>query len=162
MTNDYLLFLTKHQNKKIDEMADVKVKTDYSNISKLTGMQITERDADAGLIKASFLAKEDFTNSIENVQGGILTVMLDDLMGYALGITLPLDEFAPTANLNVSFLRPVAVGKLHGEGRVLKKEGDIYFLAAKLYNSQNEIVASATAKAKRGRIVQATVQLTKL
>ncbi len=136
-------------------MTDVTVKTDYSNISKLTAMDIYLRDADSGVIKARFQAKDEFTNSIENVQGGMLTVMLDDLMGYALGITLPLDEFAPTANLNVSFLRPVAVGELHGEGRVLKCDGDIYYLAAKLYNSDDQIVASATAKAKRGRIVQA-------
>ena len=136
-------------------MTDVRVKTDYSNISKLTGMDIYYRDTEAGVIKAKFLAKEAFTNSIDNVQGGMLTVMLDDLMGYALGITMPLDEFAPTANLNVSFLRPVAVGELHGEGRVLKCDGDIYYLAAKLYNSDGNIVASATAKAKRGAIVQA-------
>ncbi len=136
-------------------MTDVTVKTDYSNISKLTAMDIYLRDADSGVIKARFQAKDEFTNSIENVQGGMLTVMLDDLMGYALGITLPLDEFAPTANLNVSFLRPVAVGELHGEGRVLKCDGDIYYLAAKRYNSDDQIVASATAKAKRGRIVQA-------
>ena len=137
-------------------MSEVTVKTHLSNVSMLMGMDITERDSAQGVVKASFVADDTFTNSIGNIQGGILTAMLDDLMGYALGITLPTTEFAPTANLNVSFIRPVAVGQLHGEGRVLKKDGDIYFLAAKLFNDNEAIVASATAKAKRGAIVVAT------
>lgn len=136
-------------------MSAVTVKTHYSNVSVLMGMNIMERDTEQGFIKATFEASDTFTNSIGNVQGGILTAMLDDLMGYALGITLPITEFAPTANLNVSFLRPVAVGRLHGEGRVLKKDENVYFLAAKLFNAKGDIVASATSKAKRGAIVVA-------
>jgi len=132
-----------------------KVIQGYSNVSRLMAMDITEADAEKGFVQASFYASDDFTNSIGNVQGGILTAMLDDLMGYALGITLPDDEFSPTANLNVSFLKPVAVGKLWGRGEVLKRDGQVYILAAKLYNAQEQMVASATAKAKRGRIVKA-------
>ena len=127
----------------------------YSNISKLLGMSITLADAEHGIIEASFAASADFGNSIGNIQGGILTAMLDDLMGYALGITLPVDRFAPTANLNVSFLRPAASGTLHGRGEILKKDGDIYHLAAKLYNERNELLAAATCKAKEGIIRRA-------
>ncbi|MCK5881675.1 MAG: PaaI family thioesterase [Sinobacterium sp.] len=136
-------------------MKEPTVSTRYSHVSQLMGMQITVSDSHKGIIEASFKAADCFTNSIGNIQGGILTAMLDDLMGYALGITMPLDEFAPTANLNVSFLRPVAIGTLQGRGQILKQDGDIYHLAAKLFNSDGNIVASATAKAKRGRIVQA-------
>lgn len=127
----------------------------YSNISKRLGMNITVADADKGVVEARFEATHDFQNSIGNIQGGILTAMLDDLMGYALGITLPVTEFAPTANVNVSFIRPAAVGQLHGRGEILKAEGDVYFLAAKLYNAANELLAAATAKAKRGEINRA-------
>jgi len=120
----------------------------YSNASKLFGMEITAANSEIGELEASFDAKAIFTNTAGNIQGGILTAMLDDLMGYALGITLPPTQFAPTANLNVSFLRPVTIGRLHGKGLILKKEEQVYHLAAKLYNTQGELLASATSKSK--------------
>lgn len=125
----------------------------YSNASKLFGMEITTANSDLGELEANFNARDIFNNTADNIQGGILTAMLDDLMGYALGITLPLDQFAPTANLNVSFLRPAKVGVLYGKGQVLKREGDVFHLAGKLYNDKNELVASATAKAKRMQMI---------
>jgi uncharacterized protein (TIGR00369 family) len=121
----------------------------YSKASKLLGMEITLANPETGELEANFNAQNIFNNTADNIQGGILTAMLDDLMGYALGITLPATQFAPTANLNVSFLRPAKVGVLHGKGQVLKQEGDVFHLAGKLYNDKNELVASATAKAKR-------------
>ena len=127
----------------------------YSNVSKLLSMQVCVADKVNGKIEATFEATHSFENSIGNIQGGILTAMLDDLMGYALGITLPTNRFAPTANLNVSFIRPAAVGLLHGKGEVLKSEGDLYYLAAKLYNAQGQLLAAATSKAKAGVINRA-------
>ena len=129
-----------------------RVKSGYSNVSQLFGMHIVEADSVNGIIEATFQAGPQFTNSIGNVQGGILTAMLDDLMGYALGITMPKTHFAPTANLNVSFLRPAALGELHGRGEILKKEGPIYHLAGKIFNENNELLAAATCKAKEGLI----------
>ncbi|NRB40219.1 MAG: PaaI family thioesterase [Pseudomonadales bacterium] len=132
--------------------AEEGVKIGYSNISSLLGMTITVADRDKGIIEASFNATEQFHNSIGNIQGGILTAMLDDLMGYALGITMPSDRFAPTANLNVSFLRPAAAGILHGRGEILKQDNGLYQLAGKLYNARGELLAAATCKAKAGQI----------
>ncbi len=124
----------------------------YSNASQLFSMDITIADTEKGVIEARFEATSQFTNTVGNIQGGILTAMLDDLMGYALGITLPTTQFAPTANLNVSFLRSAQVGELHGKGEILKQEGDLYYLAGKLYNKSGDLLAAATAKAKRGDI----------
>lgn len=136
-------------------MASESIIIGYSNISKMLGMTVTLADSQQGIIDADFLASADFENSIGNIQGGILTAMLDDLMGYALGITLPVTRFAPTANLNVSFLRPAAAGKLRGRGEILKKDAGVYQLAAKLYNDAGELVAAATSKAKEGEINRA-------
>jgi uncharacterized protein (TIGR00369 family) len=137
---------------KQDVMTLEKYKNHYSRCSRLLGMDITFADEQAGILEANFVAQEGFANTVGNVQGGVLTAMLDDLMGYALGITLPATQFAPTANLTVSFLRPAQAGVLHGKGQVLKQEGDIYHLAAKLYNASGELVAAATAKAKLGHV----------
>jgi len=110
------------------------------------GMNVAKVDAEAGVVEAEFEGKPEFANPIGHVQGGFLAAMLDDTMGPALGCQLAAGEFAPTLNLNVSFLKPAKPGKLRGVGRVVKKGKDVCYLAAEL--SQNgEIVASATATA---------------
>ncbi|MBL4868031.1 MAG: PaaI family thioesterase, partial [Pseudomonadales bacterium] len=107
-------------------------------------------DREAGVIEANFEAKKTFHNSVGNIQGGILVAMLDDLMGYALGITLPKTQFAPTANMNISFLRPVSTGLVRGKGMILKNDGDVFHLSSKLYNEAGDVIAAATARAKLG------------
>jgi uncharacterized protein (TIGR00369 family) len=124
----------------------------YSNASSLLGMKVNSFDRELGVLEASFVAHSDFFNRAGNIQGGIVTAMLDDLMGYALGLSLPADKFAPTANLNVSFLRPAKTGALSGRGQILKREGAVYHLAGKLYNEAGELVAAATSKAKLGNL----------
>jgi uncharacterized protein (TIGR00369 family) len=72
--------------------------------------------------------------------------MLDDSMGPALACQLDAGEFAPTLNLNISFLKPAKPGKLRGVGRVLRKGKDVCYLAGELYQGE-DLVASATATA---------------
>ena len=110
------------------------------------GAVITAVDAEGASAEVEFQGKPEFTNPAGHVQGGFLAAMLDDTMGPALAATLARGEFAPTLNLNVSFMRPAKVGTLVGKGRVLKRGKGICFLAAELYQD-GELVASATATA---------------
>jgi uncharacterized protein (TIGR00369 family) len=115
-------------------------------VAATLGMQITKVDAESGVVEADFEGKPEFTNPVGNVQGGILAAMLDDTMGPALACQLAAGEFAPTLNLNISFLKPAKPGKLRGVGRVVRKGRDVCVLAGEL--SQNgELVATATATA---------------
>ena len=115
-------------------------------VAATLGMRITRVDADAGVVEAEFEGKPEFTNPVGNVQGGILAAMLDDSMGPALACQLGAGEFAPTLNLNISFLKPAKPGKLRGVGRVLRKGKDVCYLAGELYQGE-DLVASATATA---------------
>jgi uncharacterized protein (TIGR00369 family) len=115
-------------------------------VAATLGMSITRVDAEAGVVEADFEGKPEFTNPVGNLQGGILAAMLDDTMGPALACQLAAGEFAPTLNLNISFLKPAKPGKLRGVGRVVRKWKDVCYLAGEL--SQNgELVATATATA---------------
>jgi uncharacterized protein (TIGR00369 family) len=115
-------------------------------VAATLGMRITRVDADAGVVEAEFEGKPEFTNPVGNVQGGILAAMLDDSMGPALACQLAAGEFAPTLNLNISFLKAARPGKLRGVGRVVRRGKDVCYLAGEL--SQNgELVATATATA---------------
>lgn len=97
-------------------------------------------------IEVEFDGKPEFTNPAGNIQGGFLAAMLDDTMGPALAATLKADEFAPTLNLNVSFIKPAKVGHIQGIGRIAKRGKEVCFLSGELLQD-GEIVACATATA---------------
>jgi len=110
------------------------------------GIAILEVSPEAGTIRVEFEGRPEFTNPVGNIQGGFLAAMLDDTMGPALAATLGAGEFAPTLNLNVSFVKPARVGKLQGQGRVVKRGREVCHLAGELYQG-GELIASATATA---------------
>ena len=114
----------------------------------LLGFRLSWVAPERGEIEVFFEAGEQFTNPIGNVQGGILAAMLDDTLGPALAATLGPDEFAPTLEIKVSFLRPAKPGRLVGRGRVVHRGGTIAFLAGDLFDDTGAQVASATATAR--------------
>jgi uncharacterized protein (TIGR00369 family) len=120
-------------------------------VAQTLGMKITRVSEAEGVVEAEFDGKPEFTNPAGNVQGGILAAMLDDSMGPALACQLGAGEFAPTLNLNISFLKPAKPGKLRGVGRVVRKGKDVCYLSGELYQD-GEMVASATATALIRRI----------
>jgi uncharacterized protein (TIGR00369 family) len=115
-------------------------------VAETLGIRFVAIDAEAGTIEVEFDGKEAFLNPMGNVQGGILTAMLDDTMGPALAATLAAGEFAPTVNLNVQFFSPARVGAIQGKGRVERRGKDICYLSGELLQ-QGKIVAKATAVA---------------
>lgn len=123
--------------------------------AKTLGIRFMQIDAEAGTIETEFQARQEFTNPAGNIQGGFLAAMLDDSMGPALAATLAVGEFAPTLNLNVSYLRAAKVGLIQGKACVVKRGKDICFLAGELYQD-GHLIATATATAMvRNMVVQA-------
>jgi uncharacterized protein (TIGR00369 family) len=108
------------------------------------GIRILSVSPDAGTIEVEFDGKPEFTNPAGQIQGGFLAAMLDDTVGPLISSTLRAGEFAPTLNLNVSFAKPAAVGKLLGKGRIVRRGKDVSILAGELYQS-SELIATATA-----------------
>ena len=115
-------------------------------VAETLGIRFTSIDADAGTIEVEFDGREAFRNYVGNIQGGLLSAMLDDTMGPALAATLAAGEAAVTASLNVQFLSPARVGVIQGKGRVDKRGRDVCYLSAEL-SQQGKIVAKATAVA---------------
>ena len=110
------------------------------------GSVVKQVSPDDGTIEVEFEGKVEFTNPAGSIQGGFLAAMLDAAMAQALAATMRADEIAPTLNLNISFLRPGAVGKFQGNGRVIRKGKDVCFLSGDLLQ-RDELIASATATA---------------
>lgn len=113
----------------------------------LLGSRITEVDAQAGVLRAHYLAADAFRNPAGTVQGGLLGAMLDDLCASLVDATLREGEAVATLSLNLSFLRPAQVGALQGEARVQRRGRDVCHVAATLLQDGKE-VASAMAVCK--------------
>lgn len=112
------------------------------------GWETLEAEPDSGRIRVRFQASPQFCNPTGNVQGGFLSAMLDDLMGTALATTFEAGEFSPTLELKVSFLEPVQPGPLIGEGRVVRRGGQVAFLEGTLFNEAGDEVATGTATSR--------------
>jgi uncharacterized protein (TIGR00369 family) len=101
-----------------------------------------------GHVRVRYTAKPEFANPQGAIQGGFLAAMLDDAMGPALFTTLGAQDFAPTIEMKVSFLRGARPGPLIAEGRVVHQTKSLAFLEGTLATEDGELVAMATATAR--------------
>lgn len=107
--------------------------------------RLTSVTPETGEVAATFTAREEFLNSMGNVQGGFLAAMLDAALGSALACTLATGEFAPTLELKVNYLRPVGAGPIAGRARVVHRGGRVAFLAGELLDEDGQPMTTATA-----------------
>jgi uncharacterized protein (TIGR00369 family) len=122
-------------------------RVDLPPATSTLGFELIAVDPDAGTIEVRFLAADSFLNPVGVIQGGFLAAMLDETLGPALIATLGPDQFAPTADLHIQFLRPAKPGRLIGRGRVVRKGRDLGFMSGELVDGSGEVVAVATATA---------------
>jgi len=116
----------------------------------LLGWQVLE--AEPGRIRVTFQGKPDFYNPVGFVQGGILTAMLDGVMGAAAVSLLAPGESITTLDMNASFMQSVRDVKLVAEGRVAHRGGSTVFMDGTLTLEDGSLVATATATGRVARI----------
>lgn len=101
-----------------------------------------------GHVRVRYTARPEFANPQGAIQGGFLAAMLDDAMGPALFTTLAAEDFAPTIEMKVNFLRPARPGPLMAEGRVVHQTRSLAFLEGTLSTEDGELIATASATAR--------------
>jgi uncharacterized protein (TIGR00369 family) len=113
-------------------------------ITTTLGGQIQTVDLAAGTLQSTYLATPDFLNPAGQVQGGMLSAMLDDVTAFLVTATLADREFCATLNLNVSFLRPAQAGRLEGRAQLVRRGRDVCNVSGELWQG-GKLVASAVA-----------------
>lgn len=116
-----------------------------SPVRVLLGWQLLDVNPQAGMLRAQFKAKPAFLNPAGVVQGGLLTAMLDNVMGAALGARLKPGQFVVTLELKTSFFHPAREGILIGEGQVIQQGKSIGFLEGHLTDTEENLIAKASA-----------------
>ena len=111
--------------------------------AQLTPFSILSADLAGGAVTVEFAPQPAFANHFDAVQGGFAVAMVDvvlTLAGFAL-----VREWLPTLEIKTSFLAPLPVGPVRGEGRILKAGRRVVFADAQLSGGGSPaVIATAT------------------
>src|SRR4030095_8925478 len=127
--------------------------------ARLLGWKVLQAEPGSGRIRVRCEPPRHFTNPLANVKGGFLAAMLDETLGPALATTFEAQEFAPTLELKVNFIRAAKPGAIIGVGYVVHRGNSVAFLQGELRHSEGEIVATATATARLVRVEAGSFKL---
>lgn len=112
------------------------------------GWELIDQWPDEGRIELAFHPTAAMLNPRGTVQGGFVAAMLDDTMGPAL-VTMSAGAQVPvTMDMHVSFMRPVAPGRVIAKGRVVSRTRSTAFLEAELFDEAGTLLARATSTAQ--------------
>lgn len=101
--------------------------------------------AEKGSITAEFVVRPDQLNHAGVMHGGIISTILDEMMGVTL-ITYEIEHLYVTINLYVDFLFGAKSGeKLKAVSQVYRVGKKIANVEAKLYNESGQLIAKATS-----------------
>ena len=114
------------------------------------GMDIVELDTKAMTCTVTFAQRPEMQNFGGVVQGGIISAMLDDAMGFLAFVSLNGKYAMGTIDLHTQFFKAVPMdAHLVGKARVVKSGNSVIFTEAFLYlNGNDEPAARATASQK--------------
>ena len=93
----------------------------------------------------------EFCHTVDIVQGGFITAMLDASMAHVVIAAEHGKVRVSSIDINVSFLRPARAGSYTAVGSIVKSGRTIAFLKAELYSAKGELVATATSSAHLSR-----------
>jgi uncharacterized protein (TIGR00369 family) len=105
----------------------------------------TLKKAELGSISVEFEVREDQCNHAGVLHGGIISTMLDELMGMTL-ITVEIDHLYVTVNLHVDFLFGAKAGEIVTVTSEVYRVGKkIANVEAKMYNADGKILAKGSS-----------------
>ena len=131
-----IAFLNQHLNRKIAD----------GNPNPISNwLDGTLKKAEMGSISVEFVVREDQCNHAGVLHGGIISTMLDELMGMTL-ITIEIDYLYVTINLHVDFLFGAKAGEIITvTSEVFRVGKKIANVEAKMYNAEGKILAKGSS-----------------
>lgn len=120
-------------------------------INETLGAEQLEGDPARGWIRIRYEVDGRYDNGSGLVQGGILGAMLDNVMSRALGQRLDVDQIIQTLEMKTTFIGPAPIGRLIGEGQVVRQGRSIIFLEGRLFSEAGDMLVTASSTAKLGK-----------
>jgi uncharacterized protein (TIGR00369 family) len=98
-------------------------------------------------LRMDFDIGREYCHTVDIVQGGFITAMLDASMAHAVLAAEHFKVRVSSIDINVSFLRPARAGAFAAVGSIVKAGRSVAFLKAELFTDKGELVATATSSA---------------
>ncbi|MEH6517615.1 MAG: PaaI family thioesterase [Halioglobus sp.] len=117
----------------------------------MMGGVLVDFDTEEGSCIIEFDISRDFCHSIDIVQGGFVTAMLDASMSHAIFASDPEVTMVSSLDVNTSYLEPTRAGKSKAIGKIVKAHYKTVFLESRVYNEAGVLTAIASSVAKIGR-----------
>tara|TARA_R110002153_G_scaffold10418_4_gene41231 strand:+ start:5201 stop:5626 length:426 start_codon:yes stop_codon:yes gene_type:complete len=114
----------------------------------MLGGELIDFDTKKTSCTFEFNISKDFCHSIDIVQGGFVTAMLDAAMSHAIFIGDQEIVSVSSLEIKTSYLEATRAGKLRVVGWVIKQSYKTAFMEGHLYNEDNELTATASSVAK--------------
>ena len=103
------------------------------------------KEVNEGSITAEVVVREEMTNPMKMLHGGIIALISDEIIGAAIA-TLELSEFFPSVNLHTDFLYGAKLGEtITARAEIIRKGKNIINTECRIYNSENKLIAKSTA-----------------
>tara|TARA_R110001606_G_scaffold12706_11_gene55715 strand:+ start:29897 stop:30361 length:465 start_codon:yes stop_codon:yes gene_type:complete len=117
----------------------------------MLGGKVVDIDAEKCACTFEFDIGKDYCHSIDIVQGGFVTAMLDAAMSHALFLHDPDIVGLSSLEIKTTYLEPTRAGKLRVEGWAIKQGYKIVFMEGHVYNEDNVLTATASTVSKISR-----------
>lgn len=115
---------------------------------KMLGGRIIDLDIPNNTCTFEFNVGKEFCHSVDIVQGGFTTAMLDAAMSHAVFAAVDGITNVSSLEIKTSYLGVTRAGRLRAVGQVIKSTYKTAFLEARMYNDEGELTATASSVAK--------------
>jgi uncharacterized protein (TIGR00369 family) len=110
---------------------------------KTLGLELKEAEAGRAVFEA-MVRPELLQNGV--LHGGVLASIADSACAVAAISRIFPENYATTINLQVSYLKPVVVGRFRAVGRCLRAGKSVLFSQAEVFDEKEALVCSASSQ----------------
>ena len=108
-------------------------------------LHFTLEAIERGKATISLEVKHDMTNPYLNIHGGMMALVMDEVIGWAV-VSLDTDNHYTSLNLNVDFLYAIKEGdRLKATSEVIREGKKIIHVECRVYDMQNTLLGKATS-----------------
>ena len=114
-------------------------------VAKLLGAEAIAWHEDGERAEMAFAAPASFCNLMGNVQGGLLTAMLDMVMAFSVICAMEPGHVVPSLEIHTSYIAPAKQGRILAFGRPVRRGHSIAFMEGRLTDPEGRLLATGTA-----------------
>ena len=109
--------------------------------AKLLGIEL--EDVGMGTATLGLPVRSELTQNHGVVHGGAVASLIDSAMAFAIIPLLAPKESVTTADLTISYLRPVRAGRMRATAKVIRAGRRLIVVSADVFDSQQTLTATA-------------------